>query len=65
MAGKRKNYGAEFKEKMALEAIRGELPVAELVPKHGLHQTLINNWKRQALRAMSGIFSGKTEVKAA
>ncbi|SFQ16715.1 transposase, partial [Tranquillimonas alkanivorans] len=65
MAGKRKNYGAEFKAKVALEAIRGEMTVAELVAKHGVHQTLINSWKRQALEGMSGIFSGKAEVKAA
>jgi transposase len=65
VAGKRKNYGAEFKAKVALEAIRGELTVAELVAKHGVHQTLINTWKRQALEGMSGIFSGKAEAKAA
>lgn len=65
MAGKRKNYGAEFKAKVALEAIRGELTVAELVAKDGVHQTLINTWKRQALEGMSGIFSGRAEAKAA
>jgi len=65
VAGKRKNYGADFKAKVALEAIRGELTVAELVAKHGVHQTLINTWKRQALEGMSGIFSGKAEAKAA
>ena len=64
MAGKRRNYGAEFKAKVALEAIRGELTVAELVAKHGVHQTLINSWKRQALDVMSVIFSGKAEAKA-
>ncbi|NDK35270.1 transposase [Rhodovulum sulfidophilum] len=65
MAGKRKDYGAEFKAKVALEAIRGEATIAELVTKRGVHQTLINTWKRQALEGMSGIFSGKAEAKAA
>jgi len=65
VAGKRKNYGAEFKAKVALEAIRGELTVAGLVARHGAHQTLINSWKRQAREGMSGIFSGKAEAKAA
>ncbi|NVO23011.1 transposase [Donghicola sp. B5-SW-15] len=65
MDGKRKYYGAEFKAKVALDAIRGELTVAELVAKHGVHQTLINTSKRQALEGMSGIFSGKAEAKAA
>ena len=65
MAGKRKNYSAEFKAKVALEAIRGEATVAELVAKHGVHQTVINTWKRQALEGMAGIFSGKAEANAA
>ncbi|NDK36122.1 transposase [Rhodovulum sulfidophilum] len=65
MAGKRKDYGAEFKAKVALQAIRGEVTVAELEAKHGVHQTQINTWKRRALEGMSGIFSGKVEAKAA
>ena len=31
MTGKRKRYSAEFKAKVALEAIRGELTVSQLV----------------------------------
>jgi transposase len=51
MSEKRKRYSAEFKAKVALEAIRGELTVTQLVTKHGVHQTLINAWKKQALLA--------------
>ena len=65
MAGKRKNYSADFKAKVALEAIRGEATIAELVAKHGVHQTVIHSWKRQALEGMAAIFSGKAEVQAA
>jgi len=36
VAGKRKNYSAEFKAQVALEAIRGEMTVADLVAKHGV-----------------------------
>jgi transposase len=65
VAGKRKNYSAEFKAKVAFEAIRGEATVAELVAKHGVHQTAINAWKRQALAGMAGKFSGKAGAHAA
>ena len=41
----RKRYGAEFKAKVALEAIKGELTLAELSAKHGIHQTVIAAWK--------------------
>ncbi len=49
MTGMRKRYSAEFKAKVALEAIRGELTVSHLMAKHGVHQTLINIWKKQAM----------------
>jgi transposase len=65
VAGKRKRYSAAFKAKVALEAIRGEATVAELVSKHGIHQTLINTWKRQAIEGMAGVFSNKAEAAAA
>lgn len=36
----RKRYGAEFKAKVALDAIKGELTLAELSAKHGIRQTI-------------------------
>jgi Transposase and inactivated derivatives len=65
MTGKRKRYSAEFKAKVALEAIRGELAVSQLVAKHGVRQTLINAWKKQAIEGVSVVFSAKAEVAEA
>jgi transposase len=61
----RKRYTAEFKAKVALEAIKGELTLAELAAKHGIHQTMIAGWKRQAIDGMAASFSGRPEVAAA
>jgi len=63
MMGKRKRYSAEFKAKIALEALRGELTVSQLATKHGVHQTLIGDWKRQALDGLVTVFSGKVDAK--
>ena len=63
MTGKRKRYSAEFKAKVALEALRGELTTAQLATKHGVHQTMISEWKRQAVDGLSAVFSGKAEAK--
>jgi transposase-like protein len=62
MTGNRKRYSAEFKAKVAVEAIRKELTVSQLVAKHGVHQTLINAWKKQAIEGMAGVFSGKHDT---
>ena len=41
MTGKRKRYSADFKAKVALEALKGELTLSQLAAKHGVHQTMI------------------------
>ena len=63
MMGKRKRYSAEFKAKVAMEALRGELTTAQLATKHGVHQTLIGDWKRQAVEGLVTVFSGRAEAK--
>ena len=62
MTGKRKRYSADFKGEVALEALRGEQTVAQLAAKHGVHQTMINAWKKQAVEGMATVFSGKAEA---
>ncbi|CAH2605849.1 transposase (plasmid) [Rhodovastum atsumiense] len=62
MSGQRSRYLAEFRTKVALEAIRGKLTVTQLVVKHGVHQTLIDARKKQAIEGMTGMFSGRSET---
>jgi transposase len=61
----RKRYSAEFKATVALEAIRGDLTLAELAAKHGIHPTMIATWKRQAIAGMAATFSGTAEASKA
>jgi transposase len=60
MAGKRTRYSAEFKSKVALEALRGELTAAQLAAKHGIHQTMVGEWKRQATEGLAAVFLAKS-----
>ncbi|RWY34356.1 transposase [Falsigemmobacter intermedius] len=53
---KRKRYSAEFKAKVALEAIREELTTAELAKKYDIHPTMISGWKRTAIENMAAAF---------
>ena len=55
---KRKRYSAEFKAKVALEAIRAELTTAELAKKYGVHPTMISGWKRTVIENMASAFGG-------
>ena len=58
----RNRYSAEFKAKVALEAIRGELTLSQLGAKYSVHQTMINSWKKQAIDKLSTVFEQKSDV---
>lgn len=51
MKKEKKRYTAEFKARVALEAIRGRIPMSELARKFDLHVSLIHTWKRLVLEA--------------
>ena len=60
MSKTRRNHGLAFKAKVALEALKGEQTVAEIASKHGLHPTLVNEWKRQLADGASAVFEKGT-----
>ena len=39
------------------------MTVSQLATKHGVHQTLVGDWKRQAVDGLATVFSGKEEAK--
>lgn len=59
----RKRYGADFKAKVMLEAICGDLTLAEFGAKHGIYHTMIAAWKRQAIEGMASTFAGASGVR--
>ena len=54
---KRKNHSPNFKAKVALEAIREEMTMAELSKKYSVHLRQIGIWKRAAIKNMAAGFS--------
>lgn len=61
MAGQRKFYGAEFKAKVALEALKEQQTLAELGATYGVHPTLVAEWKRQLREALPSVFADRRQ----
>ena len=55
----RRRFTAEFKAKVALEAIRGERTISDLATTHQLHPNQITQWKRQAIENLAKAFDDK------
>lgn len=64
MAKQRRVHTAEFKAKIALEAIRGIKTASELAGEYGVHPVQIAAWKKQALSGMTDLFGDKRRKAA-
>jgi putative transposase len=56
MATQRNHYSAEFKAKVALEALKEQQTLAELGSSYGVHPTLVAQWKRQLRDGLPKLF---------
>ena len=52
----RKQHSAQFKAKVALEALKGLETTRQLAQHYGVHPTQISHWKRQLLEGTEGLF---------
>lgn len=53
---RRRRFSAEFKARVALEALVGDQTLAELAKKHDVHPNMIALWKRQAKERLPELF---------
>ena len=53
----RRRFTAEFKARVALEALRGDKTIQELAAKHKVHPNQVSTWKRQAVDGLGEVFS--------
>ncbi len=63
MPTQRKRYSAEFKARVALDAIKGHKTINELASLYGVHPTQITHWKHQLQTEVPQIFSARRATR--
>ncbi len=53
----RRNHGATFKAKVALEAIKGDQTLVELAERFQIHPNQITEWKKELLARAEEVFT--------
>ena len=59
MGIKKRAFTSEFKSRVALEAIKGNLTINEIASKYEVHSTQITRWKQQALTNLKEGFANE------
>ena len=52
----RRRHSADFKAKIALEAIQGQRTANEISSAYGVHPVQVAQWKKQALDELAQVF---------
>jgi len=55
----RKKYSSEFKARVALEAVKGEMTLSELSQKYEVHPNMIVKWKKRFISEAPKLFVDK------
>ena len=54
---RRRRFTADFKAKVALEALRGDKTIQSIATRHKVHPNQVSAWKRQAVDGLGSVFS--------
>ena len=54
---KRRSFSAEFKAKVAIEALKEQQTLQELAQKYELHPDQISSWKQEFLENSASVFA--------
>jgi len=60
---KRKTFSADFKAKVALEAIHGVKTLNEIAQEYEVHPVQVSNWKKELQQQAASLFEQKRGQK--
>ena len=63
MKKQRRKHTAEFKARVAIEAIRGVKTISEIAAEFEIHPVMVGNWKKDMLERLPELFESKNANK--
>ncbi len=63
MTRKHRTFGASFKARVALAAVRGDKTTAQLAGKFGVHGNQVSSWKKRLLEGATELFAARRDKK--
>ena len=63
MKKQRRKFSSAFKAKVAIEAVKERMTLAEISRKYEVHSNMISKWKREFLERSAEIFESKSPVE--
>ena len=61
MKAKRKRHSAEYKARVALEAIKGEKTAQQIAKQFDVHPVQVSDWKSTMKKRLPDIFTAKSK----
>jgi transposase len=55
---KNREFTAEFKARVVLELVRGDLSLSQASAKHSVQETTLSRWKQEFIERSSAVFMG-------
>jgi transposase-like protein len=56
----RRKHSADFKKKVAIEAIREQKTISQIAKEFQIHPVQVSEWKKQLLDGCATVFEGNT-----
>jgi transposase len=60
----RRKHSAEFKARVALEAIKGMKTLSEIAREYEIHPVMVGKWKNEMVDRLPELFEGNTAGKS-
>ena len=64
MPTQRNHYPADFKARVALEALKGHKTVNQIASEYGVHPNQVSTWKKQLKQELPRVFSPRRARQA-